>query len=203
MALVIVPLVAWIVCLRLLLGRGDDVGSRNFGFPFAGLTNKLQQSVSQLIAGGYPAVIARFDLCVLVGLVAQFFFFAFHRRWHDPWWRVGACYAVLMAFLGDAVWEDYPSAAARVLLPMTLAFNITVPRGRWWLILIVAATSGSSPRRTSSSRRAGRASSWSAPGRSDQPQGPSVVEAIYEPDQLVAAGETALDHLGILPLEHG
>jgi hypothetical protein len=43
-----------------------------------------------------------------------------------------------MAFLGPSVWAGYPPAAARVLLPMTLAFNILVPRGRrWWFVLIL------------------------------------------------------------------
>jgi hypothetical protein len=43
-----------------------------------------------------------------------------------------------MVFLGAAVWEGYPSAAVRVLLPMQLAFNIVVPRGRrWWLVLLL------------------------------------------------------------------
>jgi hypothetical protein len=40
--------------------------------------------------------------------------------------------------LGDAVWEGYPGAALRVLLPMTLAFNVLLPRGgKWraWLVL--------------------------------------------------------------------
>jgi hypothetical protein len=47
-----------------------------------------------------------------------------------------------MIFLGDAVWENYPSAAARVLLPMTVAFNLLVPRGRFWPILLVLGNLG-------------------------------------------------------------
>jgi hypothetical protein len=141
-ALVLLPLGVWILVLRLWLGRGGDIGARNFGAPFAGLTEKLQQSISLLIAGGYPSVIAKFDLLVIAGLLAQFFFFAFRRRWHDPWWRIGACYAVLMVFLGDAVWENYPSAAARVLLTMVLAFNISVPRRGWWALLLIVGNLG-------------------------------------------------------------
>jgi hypothetical protein len=82
------------------------------------------------------------DGLVLLGLLSQFCFFAFRIRWRDPWWRVGASFAVLMAFLGDAVWEGYPSAAPRVLLPMTLAFNILVPRRAWWPILLLAGNLG-------------------------------------------------------------
>jgi hypothetical protein len=140
-ALVLVPLVAWTVCLRLWLGPNGSIGARNFAMPYVGLTNKIQDSIAQLLAEGFPSV-AKFDLLVLTGLLAQFFFFVFRRRWDEPWWRVGACYAVLMIFLGDSVWELYPSAAARVLLPMTLAFNILVPRKGWWPLLLVVGNLG-------------------------------------------------------------
>jgi hypothetical protein len=141
-ALVLLPLSAWMFCLRAWLGRADDLGdARNFAPPFAALAQKLADTVSQLMAEGYLSL-AKYDLLVMAGLLAQFFFFAFRRRWRDPWWRLGAAYAVLMVFLGTAVWESYPSAAARVLLPMTLAFNITVPRRRWWPVLLLVGNLG-------------------------------------------------------------
>jgi len=142
-ALFIVPLALWMVCIRIWLGPADDIGARNFAPPFSGLANKLQDIVSSLEAIGNrnPAVI-RLDLLVVIGLLAQCLFFAGRIRWSNPWWRVGASYAVLMLFLGDAVWEHYPSAAARVLLPMTLAFNILVPRKGWWLLLLVIGNLG-------------------------------------------------------------
>ena len=142
-ALVVLPLVVWMIVLRVWLGRADDVGVRNFSMPFAGLAHKLQDSLSNVLAEGYPyASVAKLDLLVLIGLLAQFFFFLFRFRWKDPWWRVGAAYGVLLIFLGDAVWEHYPSAAARVLLPMTLAFNILVPRKGFWLALLVVGNLG-------------------------------------------------------------
>jgi hypothetical protein len=143
-ALVVLPLAAWMLYLRLHLGRGDDIGPRNFAFPFRGLMDKVQETVSSIIAERhYPfATVTKFDAAVLVGLLAQFFFFAFRIRWRDPWWRIGAAYAVLMMFLGDAVWESYPSAAARVLLPMALAFNISVPRKRAWVLLLILGNLG-------------------------------------------------------------
>jgi hypothetical protein len=140
-AIVLLPLAAWVVCLRLWLGPNGSIGARNFAMPYVGLTNKIQDSVAQLMAEGFGSV-AKFDLLVLVGLLAQFFFFMFRRRWDEPWWRVGACYGVLMIFLGDSVWELYPSAAARVLLPMTLAFNILVPRRGWWPLLLIIGNLG-------------------------------------------------------------
>ena len=142
-ALLVLPLAAWMLCLRLWLGRGDDIGDRNFSWPFVGLAHKAGDALSSFIAEEYPyPSVAKLDLLVLVGLVAQFLFFAFRIRWRDAWWRVGATYAVLMVFLGDAVWEHYPSAAARVLLPMTLAFNIRVPRRGFWVLLLVVGNLG-------------------------------------------------------------
>lgn len=142
-ALVLAPLLVWMLCLRLWLGQGDDAGLRNFSGFLVGLRDKLIDIFSGLRAEGYsfPGD-AKFDALVLAGLLSQFFFFASRIRWRDPWWRVGASYAALLLFLGDAVWEGQPSAAARVLLPMTLAFNVLVPRGRWWPVLLVAGNLG-------------------------------------------------------------
>lgn len=142
-AVVVLPVVAWMLFLRVWLGKGDDIGAHNFSLPFVGLVTKLGDALSSFLAERYPyPTVAKFDLLVMIGLVAQFLFFALRIRWNDPWWRVGASYALLMVFLGNAVWEHYPSAAARVLLPMTLAFNITLPRKGFWPILLVIGNLG-------------------------------------------------------------
>lgn len=141
-ALAVFPLIIWVVCIRYWAGKTLELGdSRNFAAPFSALAEKMQQTISRLLAEGYPSV-AKYDFLVLIGVLAQFFFFVFRIRGHDLWWRLGATYAVLMIVLGDAVWENYPSAAARVLLPMTLAFNISVPRGRWWALLLLVGNLG-------------------------------------------------------------
>jgi hypothetical protein len=141
--IVVAPLLVWIACLRLWLGHADDVGARNFARPLGGLADKLEDIVSTLgAAGSSDPWFTFYDILGVIGLAAQFFFFAGRIRWRDPWWRVGASYAVLMMFLGDAVWEHYPSAAVRVLLPMTLAFNVLVPRRGWWLLLLAVGNIG-------------------------------------------------------------
>lgn len=143
MALVALPLASWALCLRMWLGQGRDVGMNNFAGPLVGLWQKIEATASGLAADGwaFPSKSA-LDALVLGGLIAQLLFFAMRIRWREPWWRVGASFSVLMLFLGQAVWEGYPSAAARVLLPMTLAFNILVPRGRWWALLLLAGNLG-------------------------------------------------------------
>jgi hypothetical protein len=141
--LVAAPICLWLLYINVRLGRADDIGARNFAIPFSGLVDKLQDIASGMIAGGdHDTVVRRIDLGVIVALMAQMFFFAGRIRWTNPWWRIGATYAFLMAFLGGAVWEHYPSAAARVLLPMTLAFNVLVPRKGWWVALLVIGNLG-------------------------------------------------------------
>lgn len=135
-ALVLLPLAAWVICLKLWLGSGGDAGARNFALPFAGFVEKWGETFAQLRADGFKSF-ARWNLFVLVALTVQFLFFAVRPNWRNPWWRIAAAYSLLMVMLGQAVWEGYPGAASRVLLPMALAFNILVPRGRWWWLVLV------------------------------------------------------------------
>jgi hypothetical protein len=51
---------------------------------------------------------------------------------------VGATFGGLMLVLATPVWEGFPGAATRVLLPMTLAFNVLVPRSGRWLAVLIA-----------------------------------------------------------------
>ena len=69
-------------------------------------------------------------LAATFSLVVQAVFFVVHRRAAEPWWRVGAIYMGLMVCLGPSVWAGFPGAATRVLLPLTLAFNVLAVRGR-------------------------------------------------------------------------
>jgi hypothetical protein len=142
-ALVLLPVAAWSFCLYLWLGGTNPAGIGNFSGPFTGVLGKIASVTAGLRSVGHPfPSVAAFDFLVLVGIVAQFLFFAVRVRWRDPWWRVGASYGVLMAFLGSDVWGSYPSAAARVLLPMTLAFNIRAPRGGLWRVLLLVGNLG-------------------------------------------------------------
>lgn len=134
---VVLPILLWMLVLRRWLGPSNDIGWSNFTRPLVSYVTKWYDTLSDPSLGG-PDSLARSSLLMLVALTTQFLFFAFCRRWQNPWWRVAAVYSVMMIFLGNAVWEGYPGAASRVLLPMTLAFNILVPRNRaWWVVLLL------------------------------------------------------------------
>jgi hypothetical protein len=133
-AVVALPITVWMWILWRWLGSTGG-GTDNFSAPFSGYFGKWSDTFWDW-ERGRPSLTAQQNFATLAALAIQFGFFALRRRWSDSWWRVGAAYAALMALLGPSVWGGYPPAAARVLLPMTLAFNILVPRGRrWWLVL--------------------------------------------------------------------
>ena len=129
------PLVCWMVYLKLHLDHPTGVtGTGNIGFPFAGWLQKWVEILSGLARNRF----ARLTFPVQLALTAQVFFFFARPFVSKPAWRMGMAFAVLTLCLGVAVWQGLPGAASRTVLPMLLAFNLLVPRGRWWLALLVA-----------------------------------------------------------------
>jgi hypothetical protein len=135
--LVALPLALWTLVVVFMLGPvGTDTGSRAFGLPFVELAKKIGVTAQEL--GRDPANWDYLSSAVmLISVITQFLLIAVRPLWKSPWWRVGAAYAALMIVLGEAVWEGYPGATSRVLLPMLVAFNVVVPKGRWWWIVLV------------------------------------------------------------------
>jgi hypothetical protein len=131
------PLVAWMAYVRWKFGPTGEVGINNFTLPFRGLVEKWSLTLFEFLE--HPG--HRVQFATLVTLLAsnvQFGFLVSRWRPADVWWRVGAAFAGLMVFLSTPVWEGYPGAFARVLLPMAVAFNVLVPRSGRWLPLLLA-----------------------------------------------------------------
>lgn len=135
--LVALPLALWLVYIALNVGSATDPGARNFAPPFVAYVHKWRDVLDGLSEMSWPELGALWSLLMLIALTVQFLFLALRPRWDQAWWRVGASFAVLMVFLGEAVWEGYPGAASRVLLPMQVAFNVLVPAGRFWRLVFV------------------------------------------------------------------
>ena len=125
------PLAVWVALLWSVFGEPSNAGQRNFAAPFEAYLGKWYETVQDLRANGWEFM-PKWTLVMLVSLTVQFLVILLRPQWSSLWWRIGASYAVLLIFLGEAVWEGYPGAAARVVVPLTLAFNVVVPRGRWW-----------------------------------------------------------------------
>jgi hypothetical protein len=133
----VLPLLLWIAYLQYIGAPPGGAGARNFGTPLAGYFEKWTVTVREVGASGWESL-ARISLLSLVALTTQAVALIWLRDWRNPWWRMGVPYAVLMIFLGQAVWEGHPGAATRVLMPMTFAFNLLLPSTRWfWLLWVL------------------------------------------------------------------
>lgn len=140
------PLVLWIGYLAWRLG-GASEGWANFSLPFSGWIGKIGSAftaVSHPGAGETP--LAWTSLAALLALTTQAVFLLRFLRRDDVWSRTGVIHVALMFCLGPAVWAGFPGAATRVLLPLTLAFNVLAVRTRaalgWLLVGNLTVCSG-------------------------------------------------------------
>ncbi|MBC7368022.1 MAG: hypothetical protein H7343_14615 [Undibacterium sp.] len=135
-AVVAAPLFAWLAYIRWRVGPAD-AGWANLTLPATGLIEKTVTAFSDLTFLD-DSLLAGTTLFAVIGIITQSAFFVLRwRLFADAWWRVGAAYTALMLTLGTAVWEGYPGAFTRVLLPLTLAFNVLAHRTRAafaWLV---------------------------------------------------------------------
>ena len=129
------PLAAWVAYIRWRIGY-SGAGARNFGWPLSGWIEKWAATIAAMRTEG-DLVLVWTTLLATLALSVQAAFFLTRLRLEDRWWRVGAAYVALLLCLGTAVWEGFPGAATRVLLPLTLAFNVLAHRNRaaaGWLL---------------------------------------------------------------------
>jgi hypothetical protein len=134
--LVILPCLLWVWYLFHLFGAHASTGEGNFALPFHAFLLKWQSTLGEVYHRGFGLPNDR-SLLLLIALTTQVAFLLFRPRLSSSWWRLGVAYLALMILLGPAVWEGYPGAAARTLLPMGLAFNVLVPSGRRWLAILL------------------------------------------------------------------
>lgn len=138
LGLIAAPLTLWMVYLTVTVGPANGLGLHNFDLPFIAYVNKWREVVAAWPAMSVDNLGPLYSVLILVALTVQFLYLLLCPQWGKAWWRIGATFAVLMVFLGDAVWEGFPGAGSRVLLPMQLAFNVLVPGGRGWRVLLLA-----------------------------------------------------------------
>jgi len=129
------PVSIWAAVLNLRYGGG--AGTRNFDLPFVSLAKKLAEIYGWGRLHGLDLQ-TRIGIFEVVAMGTQTAFLLWRPRIHLVWWRIGAAFSLLWICLGWAVWEGAPSAAARAVLPLTLAFNLLAPRNRRGLVLLLA-----------------------------------------------------------------
>lgn len=138
-ALVLLPFCLWfaIVLSSSQLGRSENIGSRNFDFPFVGALDTFLMIIKEAGEKGFPSS-SFLSVAILGSLFVQGIYLLARPKWDSVWSRIGIAFAILMLVLGPAVWEGL-QAAPRVLLPMTVAFNILFSRKTFLLPVLIFA----------------------------------------------------------------
>jgi hypothetical protein len=119
--LVLLPILIWEDYLRSIYRSTIFAGaSAQTNFPGVDLTAALTAAVRQS---------AFLEVCVLAPLVVQaIYVIARVRRAHEAWWRIAAGYVLLFLVLDRVLVAPSTGAVTRVLLPMTVGFNVLLMR---------------------------------------------------------------------------
>jgi hypothetical protein len=108
--------------------------------PWVAYAQAWRNAVSLAADGGWLSA-GLLPLLALTGVTFQagwLLAMAF-RRWRDPWLRVGVAFVALLLVVKGEIWLG---AYLRVLLPLTLAFNLLLPRGRLFWPVFAAGNLG-------------------------------------------------------------
>ncbi len=139
LTLAVAPLLVWEDYLRSIYRSTIFAGADTFMAPGMALSSRWLQSLAALRAQG-PFSGAWRPLCILSSLIVQALFVLVYPSYRAPWWRVAVPYVVLMLLFNDVLADPQTAAITRVLLPLTIGFNILLaaePRPlRFWLWLI-------------------------------------------------------------------
>lgn len=109
---------------------------RNFGWPFESWGGKWGETIALLVTE--PA--NRFHwgaLGSLIGISVHPMVIWLYRGERDRWWWLASSYAFLLVMLGPPTFSGFPMAAARILLPSHLAFNVLALRRGGWVLLLL------------------------------------------------------------------
>lgn len=147
--IVCLPITLWVLSLSLRLPPKDlsDVGI--LGAPLLGLAAKIFTELQSLPALNFglsvEAQIANWvELLCPLTLLVQAAYMICKPKLNSQFWRFGIGFAVLLLFLGEAVWEGH-NAYTRVCLPLTFAFNLLIhefEKGKSHLAWFIAGNLG-------------------------------------------------------------
>lgn len=133
--LVLLPLVLWLLYLttRYEIASGT---SGNFALPFVSMYEFAHEIVFEKISAGEASVHDYFGLLAILSGLLQAGVCVWYFNWRDPWWRVGAPFALLFLVAGPYVWES-TMAPLRIVLPLTFIVCLKMPRNRFFFPLLL------------------------------------------------------------------
>jgi hypothetical protein len=122
-ALAALPSLVWYDYLRSIYRSTLLTGADSFMMPGAGLFETWRKVLSGVAQSGLFTG-SGLSLCLLISLALQAVYLCVRRDVAAPWWRIAAAYGVLMLFLHSSLVDPNTGAITRVLLPMTVGFNV-------------------------------------------------------------------------------
>ena len=134
MVLVVAPLLLWLDYLRSIYRSLTFAGTGLLVLPGTDLVKTWREFA--IAAAAQPFSGDGLLFWQLLALAVQAGYLLVHREYHAPWWRVAAGYAVLMLLLDRTLSDPHTGAITRVLLPLTVGFNVLLATerraGRFW-----------------------------------------------------------------------
>ena len=130
----LVPSLVWMDYLRSIYRSTTLVGTDSFVWIGSGLTQNWRVVLANLSASAGLGSI--FPACILLSIVVQAAFIFVRREYVSSWWRVACAYSIMLLFLDPVLVAPSTAAITRVMLPLTVAFNILLAQenraARFW-----------------------------------------------------------------------
>lgn len=121
--IVMLPILIWEDYLRSIYRSTIFSGGDQLTMPATALAGTVRRMAANVKETGVFSA-AGLQACLIVSMVVQGLYLARRRSYDRPWWRVAAAYAVLMILIDRVLWDPATGAITRVMLPMTVGFNV-------------------------------------------------------------------------------
>jgi hypothetical protein len=125
--LAILPLLIWEDYLYSIYRSTIFAGADQVARPGAGLIGTVAGIWSALRTMGLFSP-AGSQMCVVLPLLVQAGYTIARPQIREPWWRVAVGFVLLMLVLDAVLWSPATGAITRVMLPLTVGFNVLLAR---------------------------------------------------------------------------
>jgi hypothetical protein len=125
--LTLLPLLIWEDYLRSIYRSTIFAGGDAFAVPGAALIETLRRTVMAVRTAGVFTT-AGLHLCIVISLSVEVAYLLWRAEVRNPWWRIALGYIVLMLMIDRVLWDPATGAITRVMLPLTVAFNVLLAR---------------------------------------------------------------------------
>ena len=135
LAITVLPSLVWMDYLRSIYRSTTLAGTDSFAVFGSGLVHNWRHVLASL-GSSSRGFYALFPVFILLSVAVQAAFIFVRREYLAPWWRVGCVYAIMLLFLDPVLVAPSTAAITRVMLPLTVGFNILLAReerpARFW-----------------------------------------------------------------------